>query len=190
MISLLIFASLAFGSNDLLPENWGKFCPAGFAETAPKDFHTNLPLQFIAEKKAPLHRIVCEQFDAKTGSRKAIWNLYFCEDLNLNNYSDDSFYVSATPWFQFHPNYKRAEFLLFPKYTKWIRHRLPVNGAFEEVMTLHFMRNHQSEMEIIFQNSSKGQMGLLQKGSKSISANIFLNVKMRLSEDPVSCEIQ
>lgn len=190
MIYLLFLASLAFGSDDLLPENWGKFCPAGFADQAPKDFHTNLPLNFVPEKKDRLHQLVCERFDAKTGERKARWNLYFCEDLNLNNYTDESFYVSVTPWFQFHPNYKRAEFLLFPKYTKWVRHRLPVSGTFEEVMTLHFMRNHESEMEIIFQNSSKGETGLLKKGAKSISATIFLNVKMRLLEDPITCEIQ
>lgn len=190
MIYTFLLSVFVFAAEDLTPDKWGTFCPSGYTDSAPKDFHTNLPLKFVAEKKDELHGIVCERFDAKTGELKARWNLYFCEDLNLNNYADQEFYVSVTPWFQFHPNYKRAEFLLFPKYTKWVRHRLPVQGKFEEVMTLHFMRNHESEMEIIFQNSAQDQKGLIRKGQKSLSAAIFLNTKMRLLEDPISCEIQ
>lgn len=188
--SLMFVSSFSFASNDpLAPENWGNFCPADFTKTAPKDFHTNLPLQFAPQKQEELHRLVCEKFDAKTMQLKAKWNLYYCEDLNLNNYTDKEFYVSVNPWFMFHPNYKKAEFMLFPKYTKWIRQKIKYQGEYTEIMTLHFMRNHQSEMQIVFENSPKADGAKIKAGAKSVMAQIFRNVDMKVDEDPIICTI-
>jgi hypothetical protein len=177
-------------AEELTPEKFGSYCPADFTVNPPIEFHTNKPLTFTAHRQEELHRLVCEKFDSQTMQLKARWNYYFCEDLNVNNFVEKDFWIAPTSWFTFHPNFKRAEFLLFPKYPKWIRENLLINGEVKELITLHFMRNHESEMKIWFQNSVVNEEEKLKKGAKSIAASIFMNRDLKPTDDFISCEIQ
>ncbi len=178
-------------AEDLTPEKYGTYCPVDFTKTPPIDFHTQKPLVGIDSKGPEIHRVVCDRINPETGLVVASWNLYFCEDLNVNNYLDSEFYVAVTPWFQFHPNFKKVEFMLFPKYTKWIRHQLPLqNDQKQEVMILNFMHSFQSEMQITYLNSKVSSETTVSAGARSIDATIFDNVKLKPREGKVICRLE
>lgn len=192
--SFLVFSSVFATLNahaGLTPEDYGTYCPADFTSITPKIFlsenrltRTVSPVQVNDE----LHRIVCERYDVNTGQLKSRWNFYFCEDLNVNHYSEKDFSIELTSWFTFHPNFKRAEFMLFPKYPRLFRTQR-TQGTKADLIALSFMLSFESQMEIWFAQTEDGSLKI-EKGSKSIAASIFMNIRQKPIDDPVSCTIQ
>lgn len=178
-------------ASDIPPETYPSYCPAGFTSQTPLIWLTDkrlTPTQAQIPASEELHRVICEKRDPVSLELKARWQLYFCEDLNINHYAEKLFTFELTSWFTFHPNFKKVEFMLFPKWPKLRRDTFHPGGKAVDVAVIHFMHSFDKQMEIWFANGEGEQA--IKKGAKSISAAIFLNAQQKYEDSLISCTLE
>lgn len=190
-LSAILFGMKAFGEPSLTPNDFPNYCPQSYTNLPPTDSHTHQKLTYRdSGPRNELHGLKCEKVDVKTGEILGSWHLYFCEDINPNNYLESEFYIPLRPWFEFHPNFKRAEFMLFPKYTKFWRQKIDSGGTAYEWIGFNFMRNYTSQMQIEFLVPwVDGERSSFQKGAVSTAAVVFDQMKMAPLEDYFRCRV-
>ena len=178
-------------ANPIPPETYPSYCPAGFTSQTPLIWLSDkrlTPSQAQIPASEELHGVTCEKRDPVSLELKATWHLYFCEDLNINHYAEKNFVFELTSWFTFHPNFKKVEFMLFPKWPKIRRDTFHPGGQAVEVAVIHFMHSFDKQMDIWFVNGEGEQA--LKKGAKSIAATIFLNASQKPEDSLISCTLE
>lgn len=189
-ISLLFCVEIRFAEGSLTPSDFPGYCPTSYTKIAPTDFHTHQQLNFrSSESRVELHGLQCEKIDFVSRKVLATWHLYFCEDLNPTSYVESGFYLPLKSWFEFHPNFKKAEFMLFPKYTKFWRQKVIRAEKEYEWIGFNFMRNHTSQMQIEFLSPWVDGSSGFQKGTVSKAAVVFDLMKMAPLEDYYECRL-
>ena len=190
VLGFSIFAAAATATPTLTAKDYPKYCAPTYTSVAPTDFHTNQRLNYRQPApRSELHGLECQKLDVRSGEVLATWNFYFCEDINANNYTENEFYIPVRSWFEFHPNFKKAEFMLFPKYTKFWRQKVTVGDTSYEWVGFNFMRNYTSQMQIEFIAPWEDGHSQFKAGAYSTAAVAFDQVKMKPLEDYYRCQV-